>query len=144
MKLIIPILFLIYFLVTPAVSAQNFLPGQYIEAEDGIMTSPMEVGINDTASGGEYVFTNTDFQGSVTFTFDIQSAGRYMMEAMILTPAPNTDGRNSFYVGLDGEAAQGNEEYTFDTNESEQFAWDIVSLRGPGGTFNYSEYDPML
>ena len=122
----------------------NFLPEQFIEAEDGELTSPMLTGTNSSASGGQYVYTSTTNQGSVTFTFDIQLAGHYMMEARILTPAPNAGGHNSLFVGLDSEAAQGNEEYTFDTVESEQFIWDDVSLRGPGGSYNYSEYDPMI
>ena len=66
------------------------------------------------------------------------------MEARILSPAPNTGAHNSFYVGLDGQTAEGDEEYTFDTIESEQFVWDDVSLRGPGGAFDFAEYDPMI
>jgi hypothetical protein len=122
---------------------QHFLPEQYIEAEDGDLTAPMQTGTDSAASGGSYIYTSTNDQGSANFTFEIEYAGRYIMEVRVLTP-PNMDGHNSFYIGLNGEPVQGDSDYIYDTIETETFAWDNVSLRGPYGNFTWSEYDPMI
>lgn len=125
-------------------TGQYFLPEQLIEAEDGELTSPMQTAANSTASGGYYVYTSTNNQGSVNFTFDIQQAGKYRMEARILTPPPDMAATNSFYVGLDNEPAQGDNNYTYDTLQTSVFAWDNVSLRGPNGNVSWAEFDPMV
>jgi hypothetical protein len=119
----------------------NFLPEQFIEAEDGDLISPMQPAANSSASEGYYISTNTFGQGNASFTFDIQQPGRYWMQAMVLAPS---GGRNSFYIGLDGEPVQGDDNYTYDTLLTDVFAWDNVSLRGPSGTFEYAEFDPMV
>lgn len=50
-----------------------------------------------------------------------------------------------FYVGVDSEAAQGDDNYTWDTEVyNTSFNWDTVSLRGPTGTFDIAEFDPMV
>jgi hypothetical protein len=121
---------------------QYLLPEQYVEAEDGNLISPIQSVANSNASGGYCVSTDTSNQGYVSFTFDIQQPGQYWMQAMI--NSHNNDGHNSFYIGLDGEPAQGDDNYTFDTIETDVFAWDNVSLRGPSGTFEYAEFDPMV
>jgi hypothetical protein len=125
-------------------TGQYFLPEQFIEAEDGELTSPMQTGSDASASGGYYVYTGTGQQGSVGFTFDIQQPGKYSMEARVLTYGSPMDAHDSFYVGLDGEVAQGNESLAYDTLLTGVFAWDNVSLRGPGGTFDDPEFDPMV
>src|SRR4030042_1594917 len=125
-------------------SSQYLQPGQYIEAESGTLASPMQAGINSSASEGKYVYTPTSEQGSASYTFQISSPGKYRMEASVLTPYPTPDGHNSFYLGLDSESAKGNDTYTYDTLETASFAWDNVSLRGPSGNVTWSQYDPML
>ena len=124
--------------------AQYFLSEQYIEAENGILTSPIQTGSNTSASGGQYIYTPTSYQGSARYTFQIGSPGRYRMEARILTPLPDMAGADSFYLGLDGEPAQGNDNYTYDTLQTASFAWDNVSMRGPNGNITWSQYDPMV
>ncbi len=119
----------------------TFLPEQYIEAEDGELVSPMQIGNDATASGGQFIFTNTNEQGSVSFAFDIQQAGEYTIEALILSPDA---AGNSFFVGLNDESSHGNDDYIYDTPESAEFIWDEVSLRGAGGDYIYSEFDPMV
>jgi hypothetical protein len=39
---------------------------------------------------------------------------------------------------------EGDDNYTYDTILTDVFAWDNVSLRGPSGTFEYAEFDPMV
>ncbi|HJW97359.1 MAG TPA: hypothetical protein VJ485_04320 [archaeon] len=125
-------------------SSQYLLPDQYIEAESGILVSPMQAGSNSSASGGQYIYTSTSYQGSASYTFQIGAPGRYRMEARILTPLPDMAGADSFYLGLDGEPAQGNDNYTYDTLQTASFAWDNVSMRGPNGNITWSQYDPMV
>jgi hypothetical protein len=52
MKEKILVLTVIFSFITSTVSAQYFLPEQYIEAEDGDLATPMQTGTNTTASGG--------------------------------------------------------------------------------------------
>jgi hypothetical protein len=104
----------------------------------------MQTGSDSAASGGYYIYTATSYQGSASFTFEIKQAGKYRMEARILTPPSPMEAHDSFYVGLDGEPAQGDNNYTYDTLLTDVFAWDNVSLRGPSGTFDYAEFDPMV
>jgi hypothetical protein len=123
---------------------QYFLPGQYIEAEHGELESPMQVASNTTASEGLFIQSTTYGEGSVNFTFDIQQAGNYKMRSRIVTPCSDIGACDSFYIGLDGESIKGNSEYTYDLLGCHSFTWDDVSLRGPGGSFDYAEYDPMI
>src|SRR4030042_6229461 len=85
-------------------SSQYFLPDQYIQAESGTLT-----GMQANTSGPDtYIYTITDNSGSASFTFEIAAPGRYRMEARVLT---QSIGQNSFYVGLDSQAANGNNSY---------------------------------
>ncbi len=118
-----------------------FLPEQYIEAEDGELVSPMQIENDAIASGGQYIFSNERNQGSVGFSFDIAEAREYMIEVLILSP---DEASNSFFVGLNDESAHENDDFTFDTPESTEYTWDEVSLRGAGGDYIYSEFDPMV
>ncbi|MEK7635603.1 MAG: hypothetical protein AAB405_00765 [Patescibacteria group bacterium] len=119
--------------------AQTFLPEQIIEAESGILTSPMQIG---TTSSDTYVYTTTDNQGSANFTFNINIAGKYMLEARV--NSNNNVARDSFFIGLDGESVQGNDTYTYDLPLTSIFVQDNVSLRGLNGNALFSEFDPMI
>ena len=121
-------------------SLSYFSPGEYIEAESGDMSSPMQIGSDGNASGGKYVYTNVENSGSVSFVFDITEAGTYTLRAKV---SAVDDGQNSFYVSVDNEPANGNDTYAYDTIISNSFVWDNLSLRGPNGDPNNSEFDPM-
>ena len=105
-----------------------FLPENYIEAENGEITSPMAIGSDALASGGLYVYTPTSNQGLVNFTFSIQNAGKYRMEARTNTHMDG--GENSFFVGVDDEPANGDSNYVYDPPLLDGFVWDDVHLRG--------------
>ena len=49
-------------------------------------------------------------------------------------------------MGLDSQAANGNNSYAYDAmlSSTTSFEWDNVSLRGPNGLPEYDEFDPML
>jgi hypothetical protein len=114
-----------------------FLPEETVEAEHGDLTSPMQTDSNSSASNDGYVSTPNADEGNASFTLDIQQPGNYRMQARVLAPDAGSD---SFYVGLDG----GDDNYTYDTIQTPTFTWDNVSLRGPSGTFEYAEFDPMV
>ncbi|MEK7635600.1 MAG: glycosyl hydrolase family 28-related protein [Patescibacteria group bacterium] len=119
---------------------QTFLPEQYIQVEGGQLTS-MQTG---TSGSDTYIYTTIDNTGSVKFTFDIQTAGQYKLEARV--NSSNDGGQNSFFVGLDNELAQGNNLYAYHFPTSTGFIWDEVSKWGNGQTGNppISEFDPMI
>ncbi|MEK7635598.1 MAG: glycosyl hydrolase family 28-related protein [Patescibacteria group bacterium] len=119
---------------------QTFLPEQYIQVEGGQLTS-MQTG---TSGSDTYIYTTIDNTGSVKFTFDIQTAGQYKLEARV--NSNNDGGQNSFFVGLDNEPAQGNILYTYNIFPLiAGFVWDEVSKWGNGQTGNppISEFDPI-
>jgi len=120
-----------------------FQPDQYIEAEDGDLTSPMAINNDARASGGQYVYTSANNQGSVSFTFDINVPGKYRMDAMVLTPSTDPAAHDSFFIGLDGQNPQTND-YVYDTIQSGVYVWDSVSLRGSNGDYQNAEFDPII
>jgi len=114
-----------------------FLPGEEVEAEDGVIETPMNI-----SGDGTYVYLggSTEHVGSVNFTFNIQQAGEYRIEALVNDQ--NSGEYNSFYVGLDREPAQNNNYYAYDTPIEAGFQWDNVSLRSTGSYSNPGS-DPM-
>jgi hypothetical protein len=102
----------------------------FVEAESGVVVSPMVV-----ASSGGYVYTSVSNAGSVAFTFDVSSAGNYVLEAKVNAQDFNT---NSFYVSVDGV------EDVYDLTPSSGFVWDFVSWRGSGSDGTYNEFDPKV
>lgn len=113
-----------------------FIPNQYIEAELGTLTPPMQV-ING------YVSSLTSNSGRVSFAFNISETGNYKMKARILTPSVALS-HNSFYVGLDNEEANNVDSFIYDVAELSAFTWEYVSLRGLNGDFSWAEYDPKI
>lgn len=69
------------------------------EAEDGVITPPMEILESPDASGGYYVATDIFDQGGVTFTFSVPHDDYYYIH--ILAQAPD-DGSDSYHVLIDG------------------------------------------
>ncbi len=53
----------------------------------------------------------------------------------------NDGGQNSFYMGLDSEAAQNNNYYTYSSPIISDYVWDNVNRTGNGTTL--PEFDPM-
>ncbi len=128
------------FVTTGCTSSQYFLPEQIVQAESGTL-SGMQTGISGSDT---YIYTSTDNTGSASFAFNIQNAGQYKMEARVNNK--NNSGENSFYVGLDSEAAQGNDYYSYGIFPlALGFLWDNVSRWGNGqaGDPPISEFDPM-
>jgi len=119
-----------------------FQVGEYIEAEDGELVGAMRAVASSSVSGGYYVSSNTDDSGFVSFTFEITEVANYKIQVRVMTPTP-TDGHNSFYIGLNDEVANGNEQYAYDLEEKTVFEWDDVSRRGDGDS-DQNEFDPMI
>ena len=129
-----------YEFVSGVIPEENFYPENFVEAEDGVITSPMTIRTDATASGGEYVSTNTANSGSAVYTFDVAEAGNYLIEARIISPTTDS---NSFYVGLDTENAQGDDTYVWDPFVTTSWTWVNVTKRGSGTTTN-NEFNPMI
>ncbi len=121
----------------------TFIPGQIIEAENGVLTSPMTTGTGQGASD-RYVYTTGDRDGSASYEFDISQPGDYYFEGRV--SAPDTDGNsNSFFVGMDSENVKvDGYSYSWDINKiGESFVWEDVSRRGSGNE-DVNEFDPIV
>jgi hypothetical protein len=114
-----------------------------VEAESGSLSSPMSLGSDSSASGGQYVSSGTGFQGSASFSFDVQKPGRFRLEARVLTPS-SQGAHDSFFIGKAGQTIQGNNTLIWDTIQTGTWAWDLVSQRGPGGDNFNADHDPKL
>jgi hypothetical protein len=101
----------------------------------------MQIGSDSSASGEEYIYTPEGYQGTASFSIEIMDPGSYMISARIIAPDTGSD---SFYVGIDGEDAFEDEDYTWDTIEPTSWTWVDVSKRGPGGNHTYAEFNPMI
>ncbi len=113
----------------------------FIEAEDGDIEAPMEIKSGSGTSGGQYVVTpNLPEQGSVTFTFVISDPGSYRIWGRC---RPNSGSDDSFYFSFDDENDANNVWDLFQENYPGQWEWDLMSLRGDGGSGGSPEIDPV-
>jgi len=117
-----------------------FSPDTCIEAEEGELTAPMAVASDSAASGGAYVAA-TSGSGSVRFECEVVEAGEYLLQALIHAP---TSSQNSFYVGLDGEAAQGSNAFVYGPPVTSSFAWDNVATQGSNPLSQPPQNDPKV
>jgi len=69
-----------------------------IEAESGTRTSPMTVGNDASASGGQYLFSGVNSSGQVRFTVNVPG-GNYTVWCRVIGETQLSD---SFYVSVDG------------------------------------------
>jgi hypothetical protein len=95
----------------------------FIEAESGTRVAPMIVASDPNTSGGQYIYTQTDEAGSVTFTFNITLAGDYVVWCRVLSIDISSD---SFYVSYDGA----NDDTYVTTPNSWSSAWQWTQLNG--------------
>lgn len=77
--------------------------GLSFEAEYGAVSSPMQVVTDASASGGKYVVQTAESgTGSVKYTFDVPTAGKYKMSAKVISPNGSS---NSVYYAFDGASS---------------------------------------
>jgi hypothetical protein len=88
------------FYQSPPVSKEGF----FIEAENGQITSPMEVQTNTTASAGNFIVTpngtGNGTGGQLKYNFDLEEAASLYVWARVFAP---TGADNSFYIRQQGE-----------------------------------------
>ncbi len=74
-----------------------------IEAETGQLTSPMQIGYDDAASGGQYVssLTGQPKEGKAEYSFYLPVAGNYEIWGRIYAPSGEED---SYFYVVDGTA----------------------------------------
>jgi hypothetical protein len=103
-----------------------------IEAEDGIMSGPMERAADNGASSGMYIWVQDGggSGGSAKYSFEVAKAGNYIIWGRVLAPNGTSD---SFYVSMDGGA-----ESTWDTTISTKWVWKKVSHRDGANPVTYN------
>jgi hypothetical protein len=103
-----------------------------IEAEDGIMSGPMERAADNGASSGMYIWVQdgSGSGGSAKYYFEVAKAGNYIIWGRVLAPNGTSD---SFYVSMDGGA-----ESTWDTTISTKWVWKKVSHRDGANPVTYN------
>ena len=95
-----------------------------LEAEDGSINNPMKAAADSNASSGAYILVPNGggSNGSTTYTFQVTSAGKYVVWGRVLAPNNNDD---SFFVSMDGGSNS-----LWATTTSTKWVWDKVSNRG--------------
>jgi hypothetical protein len=119
------------FTVTITAPASLFI---YLEAESGTRVAPMTVAPDLNAPSGQYVYSPTDNQGTVSIPINIPIAGTYSVWCRVLSP---DNAKDSFFVAADG----GLEEIFITAPNSWSSSWQWTRLNGhlTGGerTFNW-------
>ncbi|MDB6027986.1 MAG: hypothetical protein JWM68_4209 [Verrucomicrobiales bacterium] len=103
----------------------NVTAGVYLglEAEDGVIVSPMITVVDTQVPTRRYINTTTANQGTATYNVDIPKAATYVIWAKILGASYSSD---SFFVSVDGQ------EDVFDAAEnknSPNWQWSLVNGR---------------
>jgi hypothetical protein len=101
--------------------------GLYVEAESGIVTTPMVSAPDANAANGRYVYSPTDSQGSLSVRVNVPQAGDYVGWCRILSPDGGTD---SFFVSVDG----GTEEIYGTAQNTWSSSWQWTKLNGDNGS----------
>jgi hypothetical protein len=70
----------------------------FLEAESGTETSPMVVASDPNASGGQFVYTQSDEDGLLTVLVNVTQAGDYVLWCRVLSTDTGSD---SFYFSYD-------------------------------------------
>ncbi len=112
-----------------------------VEAEAGILTSPMVVGQGGSASQGEYIHvpegTGDSQKGLAEYFVNVETAGEYEMWGRAIYPNANAD---AFRVIVDGVSN------LWDIGQrihQSDWHWDAVSGRGSGKA-KTPEFDPLI
>ena len=101
------------------------------EAEDGSINNSMVTSGDNNASSGTYIWVpNGGGSGYAQYTFQVTSAGNYIVWGRVLAPNGNDD---SFSVSMDGGSNS-----TWDTTISSKWVWDKVSHRGGANPVAYN------
>ena len=92
------------------------------EAEEGDKSSPMVAATDSKSSSGKYIWAPNGSGGYSQYTFNVTSAGNYIVWGRVLAPDGNSD---SFFVKMDSGA-----ESLWDVAPSTNWTWDKVNHRG--------------
>ena len=110
------------------------LPGEIVEAEDGLLSGEMTVRTDGAASGGEYVAVDSNIYASapandyVEFVFLVQSAGDFRLDAVVDGPSGSA---NSFFATINGSPSSGH-------------LWDIPSGWTTDSVSDRGSADPVI
>jgi len=112
-----------------------------IEAESGILVAPIEVVSDVQASGGQYIQSATNEQGTAVYSFAITESGVYKIVARVFVLDTASDSVNFQVDNL----VEGIWDLNPSAAASEFNNWreDDVTSRGTG-TFDRPQYDPYV
>lgn len=100
-------------------------PTIYLEAESGVISSPMVVAAASNAFNGRYIYTPNNNEGTASYPVNIPLAGTYTVWCRLIG---SNDLSDSFFVSIDGGA-----EGIYDTSLagwSADWLWSRVNSRG--------------
>ena len=87
-------------------SIQYFSTEQYIEAEEGIINSPIQIGNDINASRGQYIYvpegigSSTSPTSEAVYSIDIPFTGEYYLWLLMYGPTSSND---ALYIGFNGD-----------------------------------------
>ena len=91
------------------------------EAEEGDVSNSMVTGGDSKSSSGTYIWAPNGSDGYSQYTFNVTSAGNYIVWGRVLAPDGGSD---SFFVSMDGKA-----DSLWDVTPSSSWTWDKVNNR---------------
>jgi hypothetical protein len=100
------------------------------EAEEGVIKNAMVTGNDNNSSAGSYIWAPSGTDGYSQYTFEVTSAGNYVVWGRVHAPS---GGANSFLVSMDGKA-----DSTWDVDLSDNWIWDKVNKRNGADPVVYS------
>jgi hypothetical protein len=108
-----------------------------LEAESGVLTSPMARANDSMAYGGRYIVTNTQDSGKAKWTFNVPAAGNYYVWCRVLA---SSDSHDSFFA-----LPQGSSPDVYDMAEGSWGPnWQWTVLNGRAGTGVPLTLDPRI
>ena len=95
----------------------------WFEAEDGTINAPMQVAADANASAGAYISATSGSGGYAQYSFDIQTAGDYVIWGLEVS---NDQASDSFLVSVDGGSDL---EWHTKQGGQDTWTWDVISQR---------------
>lgn len=113
----------------PSLSTTSF----FLEAESGVLSSPMAVFCDAQASGGKYISSAGNESAIVSFLISVQTPGTYAIWTRVRALSPEA---GSFSVSVDGGAAEAHD--AGEGTDLTSWQWRRVSHSAGAGALKHS------